>query len=368
MIIRPRTPLALSAAALLAVLGALALPSAVQADDAQADAVSWSVSPADETGEDGRVAIEHELDPGESVEEHVIVRNLGVGDVVFSLSAADGFYTDAGRFDMLASDQESTDSGTWITIPDDVEIPAGGSSVVAFTITVPENAEPGDHAAGVAASVISVKTDDSGSTGVGVESRVGVKVITRVAGEIAPAFAVTDVQTDYRVDPNPFEAGDLTVTFDVQNTGNTRMDAAGTLDVAGQQVAFPAEGERPQVLLPGETRSFTLKAAGVWPLVLVAGDLTVAPIAASLDGETLAVESSTTSLTVWALPWPQLLVLGGVALLVFALLWNRIRARRRVEELISQAVERGREEALDETRTVGASATDDATDREKVSG
>lgn len=346
MITHPRTRIALSAAALLAVLGGLALPSAAIAAEAQGDAVSWSVSPADATGEDGRVAIEHELDPGESVEERVVVRNLGAGDVVFALSAADGFYTEAGRFDMLASDQESTDAGTWIAIPNAVEIPAGGSAVVPFTITVPENAEPGDHAAGVAASVISVKTDASGATGVGVESRVGVKVITRVAGEIAPAFTVGDVQSDFRVDPNPFEAGELTVTFDVENTGNARMDAAGTLDIAGQQVAFPAEGQRPQVLLPGETRSFTLTLTGVWPLFLLSGDLAVAPVAASLDGEALAVAPSTMPVTVWAMPWPQLLVVGGVVLLVCALLWNRIRSRRRVETLISQAVERGREEAL----------------------
>lgn len=346
MITRPRTRIALSTAALLAVLGSLTLPSSALADDAQADAVSWSVSPADGAGEDGRVAIEHELDPGESIEEHVIVRNLGASDVVFSLSAADGFYTEAGRFDMLASDQESTGAGTWIAMPDDVEIPAGGSAVIPFTIAVPENAGPGDHAAGVAASVISVKTDDSGATGVGVESRVGVKVITRVAGAISPAFVVGDVRTDYRVDANPFEAGELAVTFDVENTGNARMDAAGTLDIAGQQVVFPAEGQRPQVLLPGETRSFTLTLTGVWPLVFLAGEVTVAPIAASLDGETIAVVSSTSSVTVWAMPWPQLLLVAGLALLVSALLWNRIRSRRRVEDLISQAVERGREEAL----------------------
>lgn len=342
-------PLALSAAALAAVLGLLGLPSAAQADDAPSDAVSWSVSPADETGEDGRVSIQHELDPGESIEEHIVVRNLGAGDVVFSLSAADGFYTDAGRFDMLPSDQESTDSGSWIAIPEEVEIAAGASAVVAFTITVPDNAEPGDHAAGVAASVMSVKKDD-GATAVGVESRVGVKVITRVAGEITPAFAVQNLHADYRLNPNPFEAGSLTVTFDVQNTGNARMDAAGALDVAGQKISFPAEGEHPQVLLPGESRSFSLHVADVWPLFLLGGDLTVAPTAASLDGESLSVDAATTSLTVWAMPWPQLLVLAGVLLIVLALLWNRIRSRRRVDDLISQAVERGREEALDEAR------------------
>lgn len=346
----PPASFTLSAAVLAVALGMLAGPVAALADDTTTDAVSWSLSPADGTAEDGRVAIEHELEPGESVEEHVIVRNLGAGDVVFSLSAADGFYTEAGRFDMLPSDQESIDAGSWISIPDAVEVPAGGSAVVPFTVTVPENAEPGDHAAGVAASVLSVAADESGATAVGVESRVGVKVITRVAGDIAPAFAVTDVRTDYRGEANPFEPGGLTVAFDVQNTGNARMDAAGTLSIAGHEVRFPAEGQRPQVLLPGETRTLTVQVADVWPLFLLTGDLEVVPVAASLDGEPLAVDPSTTPITVWAMPWSALALLAGVALLVLALSWNRLRSRRRVEDLISQAVERGREEALDEVR------------------
>lgn len=350
------TPLALCAAALAAALGLLAVPPAAAAEGSPKDAVSWSVSPADETGEDGRVSIQRELDPGESAEENIIVRNLGAEDVVFALSAADGFYTDAGRFDMLPSDQESVDAGSWITIAQDVEIAAGESAIVPFTIAVPDDAEPGDHAAGVAASVVSVKSDGAEATGVGVESRVGVKVITRVAGDIVPAFAVQDVRTEYRVDPSPFQAGSLTVSFDVENTGNARMDAAGELHVAGQTVAFPAEGERAQVLLPGESRSFTLEVDDVWPLFLLTGDLTVAPIAASLDGDEIAVDPATTSLVVWAMPWPQLLLVAGVALIVLALAWNRIRARRRVDDLISQALERGREEALDEAR------------REKVTG
>lgn len=348
--------LALCAAALSATLGLLGLSSVAHADDAPSDAVSWSVSPADGTAEDGRHSIEREIDPGESVEEHIIVRNLGAGDVVFSLTAADGFYTDAGRFDMLPSGQESTDAGSWIAIPDSVEIPAGGSSVVAFTITVPENAEPGDHAAGVAASVRSVEKDASGRAGVGVESRVGVKVITRVGGEIVPAFAVQNVHAEYQGDPSPFRPGGLTVTFDVQNTGNARMSTEGTLSVAGRDVPFPASGEPAQVLLPGETRAFTVKVDAVWPLFLIGGDLTVAPVPASLDGEALVVEPSRTPLAVWAMPWPQLLVLAGVTLLVLALLWNRIRSRRRMDELISQAVQRGREEALDGTRRERVSA------------
>ncbi|WP_341941169.1 hypothetical protein [Microbacterium sp. LWH10-1.2] len=344
------TPLALCAAVLVAAFGVLGVPSVAQAEEAPSDAVSWSVSPADESGPDGRTSVEHELDPGESVDDHIVVRNLGSADVVFHLAAADGYYTPAGRFDMLPSDQESVAAGTWISLPDEVSVPAGGAVVVPFTVAVPDNAEPGDHAAGVAASVLSIQRDDAGGTGVGVESRVGIKVMTRVTGEIAPAFAVRNLSADYEMTWNPFRAGSATVSFDVANTGNTRLDAAGELSIAGQTIAFPAEGERRQEILPGESRTFTITVPDVWPLVAVGGDLRITPSSSTLAGDPLAVDASTTSVTVWAMPWPQLGLLAGAALLILALLWNRIRSRRRMEALLSTARERGREEALDEAR------------------
>ncbi|WP_460798718.1 COG1470 family protein [Microbacterium sp. GXF0217] len=353
MMSRRSGPLAVWVAVTAAVLGVLGAPASANAAESPSEAVSWSVSPADATGDDGRVSIQHVLDPGESVDEHVVVRNLGASDVVFSLSAADGFYTDAGRFDMLPSDQESTGSGSWISIPDEVAVPAGSSAVVAFTITVPENAEPGDHAAGVAASVMSVQKDESGATAVGVESRVGVKVITRVAGAISPAFDVLNVHRDYQLNANPFAAGELAVTFDVQNTGNARVTTAGALDIAGQAIPFPIAGERSQVLFPGERRSFTLTAPDIWPLFFLGGELSVEPTAASMDGGVIAVEAEVVSLNVWVMPWPQLLAGTGLVLLLVALLWSRIRSRRRVDDLISKAVERGRAEALSESSRRG---------------
>lgn len=332
-------------AALLVAVGTLGLSSAAVAADDDAS-VSWSVSPADETGPDGRIAIEHELDPGESAEDRIVVRNLGAEQVVFSLSAADGFYTSSGRFDMLPSNQESVDAGTWISLTEEVTIPAGDQVIVPFTLTVPEGAEPGDHAAGVAASVLSVQGD---GTGVGVESRVGIKVLTRVTGEVVPAFKIADLEADYQMSWNPFRAGGASVDFTIENTGNVRLDAAGMLDLGGQQVAFPADQERRQELLPGERRSFSLTVDDIWPLFVLNGEVLLAPTAVTLAGDAVAVTPVSTSVFLWAIPWPHLLLAIGVVLVVLALFWNRGRTRRRVDAMIEIAVERGREQGRSES-------------------
>ncbi len=343
-----RSRLRAALVALATVVGAAVLTvtaTPVSADEAAA--VSWSVTPADASGPDGRVAIEHSLDAGATIDDHFAVRNLGADTVTFRVAAADGFYTRNGRFDMLPSDQESVDAGTWITLPESVTVEPGGTVVVPFTISVPENAEPGDHAAGIAASVLSVKQGEGAE--VGVESRVGFRVMTRVTGELAPAFSAQNVRTDYRTSWNPLEPGRIDVSFDVVNDGNTRLEVGGVLDLAGQQVPFPDESEGRQEILPGERRTFSLVVDQVWPLFAFPGEIALAPSVTTADGQSTDVAPAATPLFTWAIPWPQLLVLAGLALIITALVWRRGRSARRVEELVRQAREAGRRDAVPES-------------------
>src|SRR5690606_18399488 len=213
----PARRVALLLAALLAVLtpGLLAATASAAATP-EPPAERWAVSPADEEGPDGRRAVEHTLDPGESVTDRIAVRNVGQEPVTSALSAAHGFYTRTG-------------------IPESVTVEAGETEVVEFTVTVPERTEPGDHAAGITASVTSVQAAEDG-TNVGAVSRIGVRVLTRVTGEVTPAAALEGVVTRYDLSWNPARPGHATVTFEVHNEGNTRLFAEGTVDVGGREV------------------------------------------------------------------------------------------------------------------------------------
>ncbi|MNL84194.1 hypothetical protein D3C87_2120890 [compost metagenome] len=69
--------------------------------------------------------------------------------------------------------------------------------------------------------------------------------------------------------------------------------------------------------------------------------------------ETLA--PVTADLVVWAMPWPQLLLLLGVALIVVAILWGRLRSRRRLAAMLegarADALQEGREQGRSEAKT-----------------
>lgn len=321
------------------------LPSAAQADDAGSD-VTWSVQPADEAGADGRKWIELTLDPGEQVTEHLALRNLSAIPVSFEITAADGYLTATGRFNMLPSDKPSVAAGTWVQAPTSIAVGAGETEIVAFTVSVPENATPGDHAAGIAASVQSVGADEGGNA-VSIESRVGFPVMTRVTGELRPSLGIEPGSIGYDLSWNPFQPGRVKATYRLVNDGNVRMQAKPTVSAQGQSTDVDPDAP-PMELLPGESREVTADVSGVWPLFFAPVQVIVEPMLVAPDGEAQAIDALVADYGVWAIPVPQLLVLAGIALIVVALLVGRRRSARRVAALVAAAREEGRQETRED--------------------
>jgi len=334
----------LAAAASFLIVAGAAVPAAAQSENP--GTVTWSVRPADESGEDGRSWVEQELDPGATATEYMAIRNLSDQEVTFRISAADGYFGDNGRFGMLPSDQESVDAGLWIDVQDEVTVGAQETVVVPFATTVPQNATPGDHAAGIAASVLSQQVGDDGAT-VGVESRVGFRVMTRVTGELSPAASLQAVATSYDMSWNPLSPGEAQVTFEVVNSGNTRLLVTGVVAAGGQEVEFPGADEIDQELLPGDRRAFTVTVEDVWPLVYVPASLEVTPTVVG-EGEGTGVDAVTADAGIWAVPWPQLIALAGIALLVWSTMRGRRRSKVRLEAMLEKAREEGHREAAEE--------------------
>lgn len=326
----------------VSILAAVAPPVLAAADDGS---VSWSVRPANETGPDGRSWVELTLDPGEQVTDHLALRNLSASAVTFSIKAADGYLTSTGRFNMLPSDVASVDAGTWVESPETVEVPAGETEIVAFTITVPDNATPGDHAAGIAATVQSVGPSGGGSE-IAIESRVGFPIMTRVTGELRPSLGVDPVHIEYNLSWNPFQPGEVTAVYELVNDGNVRMQAAPVVESQGSTVASDPDAP-PMELLPGERREVTVSVPGIWPIFYTPVQVRIDPMLVTPEGEPQAVDAVVQEFGVWAIPIPQLLTLVGLALLVLAIWAGRRRSQRRIEALIADARDAGRQERVE---------------------
>ncbi|TDC33130.1 DUF916 domain-containing protein [Micromonospora sp. 15K316] len=321
--------------------GALAQPAS--------PTVTWAVQPADENGPDGRRWVEVTLDPGQVVTEHLAVRNFSDAPVVFALKAADGYLTDKGRFNMLPSGQESVDGGTWIEVRKTVTVGPKQTTVVPFTITVPRDATPGDHPAGIAATVT------SGGGTVAVESRVGFRVMMRATGTVAAALAISDLTARYERSWNPFSAGTVHVRYTATNEGNVAVTGGGRV-TAAELFGLAEPGARAEVaeLLPGGTRRAEARVAGVWGLGPVRTTVEVIPSVLAGDATGAEVRRGSSTVTLWVLPWPQLAVALFLVALVLAYRTIARRRRRRLARLLAQARDEGRAEARGSVLTGGS--------------
>ncbi|WP_340698294.1 WxL protein peptidoglycan domain-containing protein [Cellulosimicrobium funkei] len=330
--------------------------TAVATDDTPAPdpekTVQWGVRPGDTAQGVDRPNFAYSLAPGGSLRDSLVVSNHGDTPLALAVYAADGFLTDDGTLDLLPAGEESTALGSWIALDQaEVEIPPQERVEVPFTVTVPDDATPGDYAAGVVSSLVVVAED-----GVTTDRRLGSRVHLRVQGELAPALAVDEVRLAYDGTLNPFAPGSATVTFTVTNEGNARVAPATAVRVSGPfglGATSATDVDVPE-LLPGSSVERTVEVDGVWPLGREVATLTVGgevvPLPGTVPDPEVVVPGVVATTATWAVPWVALGLLVLVALLV---VW-RVRARRRARTAQQRAVDAAVTAALAERAAGGA--------------
>ncbi|MBB2944631.1 hypothetical protein FB565_004364 [Actinoplanes lutulentus] len=288
--------------------------------------VRWSVQPSSAKGPDGRDFIIRRASPGERITDYVGITNLTAKAQTFQVYGTDAYTTDDGSFALLAAAQQPTDIGAWIGLgAKQYTVPPNTRLDVPFSITVPDNATPGDHAGGVIASIAEEQVDASGQK-VLVDRRIAARVYLTVAGAVAPTIKIDSVRLEYSQSTNPADGGVMTVRYLVRNTGNLRLTGIGSVRVTGPfgwELARTGAMEIPE-LLPGGSITITEKITGVQPTVRLAAEVSVVP--ATFDEQLPAVSRST---GVWAWPWALVALLGAALLyLLVRLVRRRVRSRR----------------------------------------
>ncbi|MFE6228092.1 WxL protein peptidoglycan domain-containing protein [Streptomyces sp. NPDC057854] len=216
--------LLLSAALLL--LGA---PAAQAADNGE-----WAVYPAAaRLGE--RPYFFLTADPGTTLRDRVTVANKTAAPLTFRLYGADAYNTERdGGFALRTLTERQTGTGAWIRpARTTVTVPARSSATVPFTLTVPADADPGDHPGAVVALDERI-TPGGGAVAMGVQRAVGARVYLRVNGPAVPALAVEDVtlEQDRPVVPGTRDSTAV-LTYTLHNRGNVTLDPKVVLTAEG---------------------------------------------------------------------------------------------------------------------------------------
>jgi hypothetical protein len=282
---------------------------------------SWAVAPAGSPDPDGagnRPSFSYDLDPGATVKDAVTFYNFGNVELIFRVYPTDAYNNEDGEFALRAADEDPTDVGTWISLPqENVQIPPGQQVTMPITLKVPADAAPGDHVGAILASNAALGSGPDGAE-VQVDRRTGTRVYVRVSGDLHPELAVESVKTTYRPTLNPF-SGTADVTYRIQNRGNVRLGGSYALSVSGPFGLFEKEiaPEDLEELLPGEGVTLHARFEGVPASVLAFTKVEVTPI-----GGDVGDDAASTSRTGMTLAAPITLVVLSLAV------WMALRARK----------------------------------------
>lgn len=365
-------PPALLAAVLVAAVGAGLAVAAPQPAHADGE-VTWNIQPSTPSGPDGRTEFSYQVAPGSVITDWVAVTNLSAEPATFRIYAADAKTDyDTAAFTLIGADRGSTDLGAWTAVhngpaacadPADAACAAGLGIVLALdpgaradipiTITVPHDASPGDHAAGIVASYSTGGGD--GAASVRREDRVGTRIYLRVDGPLQAGVGASGAVAGYDATLNPFAAGSGFLGVDVANTGNTRLSVLPSVHFTGPFGIDLGTVALPEVrnLMPGGTGHVTASVPGIPPLLLLFAEVVLTPAPADgVAAEDPLPAPARASAETWAVPWSLLalvvLLVGGG--------WLLLRIRRRRRDLLAQdfadyadairAEERARQTAL----------------------
>lgn len=183
---------------------------------------------------DGRPYLNFLATPGGTIHDAVAVFNVGTKPVRLAIYAADATDSETGDFTLLSQSAPRTDAASWIRL----QLPKSGMItvpprhgnhygrvVVPFTARIPDGATPGDHAAGIIASLSSVSKDKQGAR-IRFNQRIGVRAYFQLAGAVTPRLAIRHLRVHYARAVNLRGKGDVSLSYVLQNTGNLRLSVS----------------------------------------------------------------------------------------------------------------------------------------------
>ncbi|MEU5432736.1 DUF916 domain-containing protein [Streptomyces sp. NPDC020719] len=247
-------PVLLVVLGLLAVCAFAALPgTAARA----ADNGRWSVFPVAQGAKNAhpRAYFRMTADRGATVRDQVTVKNLGARETTFQLYGTDGYNTPRdGGFAVRGRNERMNGVGAWTRLDrSEVTIAAGGEVTVPFTLTVPKDAEPGDHPGAIVA--LDPHLGASGGNGVAVQQAVGARVYLKVNGARVQRLRIEDVRFRYTAPLVPGAKRAATISYALVNSGNVMLSPQVSLRAKGMfgRTSFEPPGRRlPAELLPGQ--------------------------------------------------------------------------------------------------------------------
>jgi flagellar basal body-associated protein FliL len=296
-------------------------------------AAFFGIGPASATQIDGRSYFAWAITPRGVLTDHAAVVNFGAQPVTLQVFATNAVSLAHGGTGFQSQGQSTGGPASWITLG----IPGGGSTlqlppkskvIVPISVHIPVNASPGDHVGAIVAALTSTILSKNRAK-VHLVQQVAARVILRVSGPLHPGFSVTGISVRFRNPLNPAASGTATLRFTVRNSGNVLLGGKQKVTVHG--LFGSAESSKTTVsipvMLPGGSASESATISGIYPELLMHGDVSISPVIVAGQYDP-GLSGYSTSAGFWAIPWIPLAVVIVIVLAAAAtIFWRRRRKR-----------------------------------------
>jgi len=268
------------------VLGLLAWPSLAYAEGK----VSFGIRPtrAHEDIPESQSYFIHTLTPGAQSSDLAVVMNNGDAPIALRLYAADAVTAINGGTAFAAEGEDANGVARWLGLwVDELSLQPGEERAVPFTISVPADASPGQHVAGLVVEAATSNADAANGSNqtrltVNVVRRAGVAVLIDVPGPHMVGLEMTGIclrQQD----------GTHGATFElaVRNTGNVYVQGQGSLVIgASDGLKLASIPVVMDTVLAGDATHFQV----TYPVLLPDGSYRLSATLDYAQGKTAALE------------------------------------------------------------------------------
>lgn len=159
----------------------------------------------------------HEIKPGDSIEDAVLVTNSSGDNKNILVYPTDAQISSGGAFACEQKADSLDNEGSWIKLQkNEVSLDSNQSETIKFTISVPKDASPGEHNACIAIQAVEPPQKSSVS-GVSLSFRSAIRVAITVPGEFKKglSFESLSIKTKGNL---------LLINEKLRNSGNVSLD------------------------------------------------------------------------------------------------------------------------------------------------
>jgi hypothetical protein len=162
----------------------------------------------------------YELKHGQQATDGVRIFNNTAKEQTVSVYPVDSVLSSGGAFACAQAADAKKDVGAWVVMDQSsITLAPYSNDQIAFTITVPQNADVGEHDGCIAMQAASA-TAQPGQSGVALSFRSAIRMVVTVPGKIVKKLNINNVKVTSAKD------GKYQVTPTVQNDGNVSLDTS----------------------------------------------------------------------------------------------------------------------------------------------